>query len=487
MAETFIEYPFMIGPGKGDAVAYSTTGKKHPRSKYAEVIQKYRTTGDIEEGFTVLPMGSAKQKMRSGFETLMQPAQRAMQKVGGEVATGKTPQMVVSDLLKQSVGLQTAPGLIGERGRPIGEAAGRIVGEQVSTPERAAATGAIAAASALTGGMSALPAALVRMGITGGAVFGAQELTGGAQGRDAIERFVSKPMIAAGLVGLGEGFTGVFRMLTRSGLSRRAVNQIGEDVMELIETVYPHLRNAGASAINRIAQTPKGLKELTQIGVRALRTETNDVAFSMYNAILRALPSTPGKVVQRKLAKLVGDYGDEVYRYMDNIGDEKIIEASRKSLESMRDDIGKLLSDSFKDTDVSSSLARVFQNQSAKNRELIPGAELLYSLRKSGAAKGFDAVKFQNEVFDKYATKGPLYQYAARAAGRGELGGRDITKKLSIPFPTLRTLLTGKVSRLPFGSYTRYSGRVRDVPSAVGPDIAGVRTLESIDRFLSED
>ena len=486
----FIEYPFMIGPGKGDAVAYSTTGKGHSRDKFADVIQKYRETGEIEKGFTILPMGSQQQKLRSGFEALMSEGIGPM-KMGiipglkrtiGEIGEQASPLdrlwNILTSKFKQEPSMPTEQ--IRQRGRREGEKVGQFLAEQINTPEKLAMTLGLGGTGKLATKMTGLIKPALSATVGGTSYLLGQELAGGAEGRDMIERYVARPMMVALLTGATETAVGIMRTLTKSGLSRRAVQQVEDDIIELVNVRYPHLANSGSSAVNRIAQTPRGLRELTQIGSRALKSTTDEVGANLYQSIVLTTPSTPGKVLERKLRSSIDDYSNAVYRYMDNIGDEKITAQAAKTVSDASDEITKMLKTAYpKSTNIQSNLNLVFSNQAVKNRDMISGAEMLWSLKKSGAARGFDPAKFQREIIDKYASKDEFYQAVANRAFRGKVGEFDITRRPSLSVPSIRGFMTGRYPKLSLGSTTRFGGTVRNIPSSTPANLGATRVIES--------
>ena len=447
-------------------VVYSTKGPQKFES-FQQAAKDFKDKGEAK-GFTFVTRGSGEQKARSWYnQNIAIPIREASKSVGktaGQAAA--LMQMITTAPGSIATKSDLSKDLIKKYGKAGGKA-GEFLASQVETPEKGAATAALGAGGLITKGTSGLGPLLVRSGLVGGADYATRLMTRTENPFKSAQEATKVAVIN----GVAQGGFAAIKGVLGLSLGKLANKQVAKDVMTLLKDKYPQLSRAGDNGLKALASTPKGIQELSQIGVKALRRGSKEIGDEFVVSINNIAPHTLGKVPQRKIRQLTESYVQKVDDYMMAAGDDAAQATIGSSVASIRQALKSEVNKAFTKTSdkFKNQVDDMFSAFEYDQMKLMNGADVINALRASGAEAGFNIRRFQEYMRDHYASKSKLFRDVGVAAGRGKPGEVDLpvsAKKfgfqeewhlpwgIKVPVPSLGHSFAGKVRGGKLGEFT---------------------------------
>lgn len=459
--------PYKDESGFTGYYGFTNDGSKKTQKEFDAAFDVFIDTGKPPKGFVFHDQTDRVQfiqsALRRGFETINQPIQNLAK---AEDTSLNQFAGSVGNLLRKAMGKEPVDPSQAE-GRTF-----QRLAETVNTPEKAVGTAALAGAASATGGISGFLPALLRAGAFGAGTFAGQEATGSQVGQD-IGQKLKEPLFAAMLSAGTEGAVGIATKALGMSLSKKGMEQIAGDTVDILKKKYGHAAGQGPQSINAIASTPTGLEDLTAIGVKALRQDVSDIAGDLIVSVNQSAPRSLSKAAKETIAGLVDDMVKASDDMLKNVGKEEAFAAAKQEMNKNIINIRQaVLADLQVKSGTKVDMATVtklvnFANQA---KDKIGGAEVIHALRAHNQGKGFDIVKFQEYVRRQFDKSG-VFDDVALAAGRGVRGGVDQPIRASIPL-TKNIPFIGRIG-LQVPGNTKLAGTVR----SKAPDIAPGTTV----------
>lgn len=304
-----------------------------------------------------------------------------------------------------------------------------------------------------------------------------------------LDKHITEALLTLVASGASETVTGVIANRFGHSLSEKATRQVKNDIFARIRQKYPDISLEGDSGIEAYASTKGGFEDLIKAGAKGLKADGEDLAKSFVADINLAMPRTMSQGTTKQLESLMNKYGKQADKYLDNLGDEAIEEATFKLKAEISKEMTDLVAKEFKSAQGQLDPAKVAileqtwaKYQAAQNK-FESGARVLTLMRESGEGGGFDAQRLQKTIHNRLSSKDPnlndaLMQSVMDAARRGAPRG-SIDK--STKFHT--ELLPGWMSKseeVLETPLTRFVGAIR---GKVPHGVVNAITNEEIKKF----
>jgi hypothetical protein len=373
-------------------IAYKTSGEKGTKAEFQQAINAYYEGKPIA-GFSVVNKGSLAHGLRSATAAIPQV-------MGGEDVS----MYNAANKLRTLVGKAPIPQDVIEKearsGSPIGSPF-TFLGNQLNTPEKLLSAIAMGGAAKATSGISGVLSTLAR----GGAA-GAGELVGGLLGQGyqaSNSEMITKPLLTAAASAGVDGAIGVIKTAAGMGLNRKLEDAMGNQLVDLLKSKYPHLSRQGVNGVKAIASTPEGVSDIAQAGMKAIMKNSDEIGESFVQRLNSFTPSAISNTDKQAIKTLIKNHRDSVRDLLDHLDDPGNYQ---DAVDTAVNNLGAKL------TSVVSSKGGVTSATGAKLQALVAdyynetqsvysGAQVINAFRESGAAVGFNQEEFQKYIIRK--------------------------------------------------------------------------------------
>lgn len=412
-------------------VIYSTSGEPRTAAQFNQAYELSKgKSGTAPKGYVILDPETFTEKNRSLFEQVSQPVQRFLKRQAVDYANYSAPQALPMILEKLGVVKPGTTQSYKAQAMAEGEETGNALAGMISTPGRAAATGAGALASLLAPGpvtkLAQIPGRMIAAGTAAGAAStGARALTG--EGFPATDIAVD-----AGLQALGAGAQGVMNYFTGKFFTPDKGKQVYDEMVGALKAKYPNFAN-DPDLINMATKaSPEQIRQITQIGTRALTGSTEKLADDLtlgvkqsFNAYAPRGMSQGEQVSLRGKAKALVAAGRDL---LENIDDTAKVDAAKQSMTDASNAIDTFVTDLVKKTNMKgdpklmyNEVYRAVQASIDRIHQAEQGAKVLSAFKEAGAERGFDPIKFNNIIVGKYMKEpGSLLERMGDILGQGQ-------------------------------------------------------------------
>ena len=425
---------------------FSRTGKRQSESAYAKAIEAYNTSkGKQQPGFTILSGGGKQAQIRRGFDAVSQPVQSAITATGKFLGkAGVTGAAHLSGQLQGAPATQDARQVAGQAGQAVAE---NVVNPMIATPEAAGATAAGTAATLLTGGIAApairassgLLPAFIRATATATGYATGQQFTGSSRGRPNEQ--LNRPILAGVLSLTTEGVFGLIRKGFSSTLTQRSQSLFDDDIRSLLQSKYPAIANQGPTGLNAVLSTPKGLSDITQAGVKALRESNKETVDAVFDRLVKSLPRGFKASTRDSIRSNLDEMVKASNAALDDISNSVTRTESNKEISELAKKVTDLVANEFKgstNVNAAKSVSESLNELTASYRHLRDGAYLLQAMKDAAGEGGLTVQKFQQHVRNTFQSNpGSLTHRAGLLSGRGrniaDTGQVDLSSVLRSP------------------------------------------------------
>lgn len=482
---------------------FSTDGEPKTYEQYVNAINEYDISekqngvgkGTITGPFTGLTADSFKERARTGFETISEPVQSVTR---SPWLTDPNGAFIASVAGKP---YQPPSGIVDKAGLAVSHPGGALLsalGNQVKTPGGALATAALSALGPvkMLRQLSGQLPTVIRAGVAGLGHFAGDALTGTAEteteDRPILDRASTQQLFTIANVAAADGITGVITGVLGKSLSAKATKQVSDDILAAIKEKYPEWTYRGKDGIEAYLSTKDGLAQAVRSGVKGLKGDGDELAEEFMSDLYKVMASFSASPLMRKVGQrsvelkefdrdireLLKQWNTTVNTVYDDIGNAKVFADGTAKIEAIRDQIGKVIGQKFRQitradiTDVNDAdkaaqfavdafkLMGTVSKYTEAHKKFEMGAQVLSMLKQSGQGSGTDALKLQKFIHDKMKEipQSPLMTDVMRGAVRGgEIGSMDRS-----PSQMLRQIPNKFIAA--FGalpSPTQYTGTVR--------------------------
>lgn len=413
-----------------DVTVFDNTGGTRTEPELRAALQEYNKTGTNPTGYLVLQPGAVR-GLRTVFEAINQPLQKGLAAAGKIVGEDLSPSGFAA--LAEHLGIAQPGAAVATKqtGGEIGEAAGKMVGSSVATPNALGMTLGMGAAGRMLGPTSLTTGAgqqvALKMGMIANAfktgVGGATGalLTSAAMGEPpTVDRALVDFAAATATGGLQAGFSHLINKTFRPSMHQEVTKEILGDIVEQ----YPNAQNI----VDIAASNPHKLSMIASRGVQALKKENEDVAkegFALISGELKGVNPSVGQ--QNTLRALVRDFTRAGTEMLDSVGNDTARTEANAAFLKARGDLAAHI-----DTLFPGELTKV--QQFTKDRvgtyllgyensltKYVQGAEVLALLKQSGADEGFNMNRFAEAIKTQYTkASNPLLSRVGNTVGQGE-------------------------------------------------------------------
>jgi len=442
--------------GNTTVTIFTANGQPQPKEAFTKALQQWQA-GKEPQGYTFLEPGVVS-TLRNTFAAVAEPVQRGAQ--AADTALTRLRNMLT-------------PGDPTRYGTGIPQAIARTV----ATPEDA-----LTSAASIAGGpfvnRASWPLAMLRQGaLTGGAQLAGRQAFGANSG-DISKNLVESAMVAA--IGAGtQGIAGALKGVFHLGVSEQAQKEAAKGIVDKFKSA-----NRGITydpvALEAWASTPQGLRDITQVGVGALRGQLETITSSVIND-LKQRPMARLSVSSQATIRAQLRHLESAGRDFLHATDINVVNSAQAAMDTARQNIYNAVTTQFTNPNALLRAQSVMANFNQRLDQFRVSAQMLNTLRESGAETGFNAQAFQKLVQQKFMSAGPgsFMADVGRAAFRGADPslGTDVTVRGGInlanisglnQIPFLKDLgvsvpLGSKyVGNIP-GTYPRTTGAVQAV------------------------
>lgn len=465
-----------VDAGGKPVTVYSTTGDKRTEEDFTAALARYNATGTAPQGYTVLQPG-VMNTLRSGFEAVNQPVQRALPAIGGAVGHAVVNPPGLTTAL-QGLGLlspeaaQTIETAARGPGRTIGAGVGGLIGSQVNTPEKLAMTAATAAvapylplASVARLGAAAVPEAVAGVagaaapavrgalsianilkagGLAGGVGAGASAVAGTATGTMPT---LGRAAAEFGIAAAGGSFNSVLGHFMTTYVHPDQQEAALGGIVDTMKARYPHLAD-DPHLMDMAVSSKEKLASMTQQMSGPLRESYDAVSSTMIQDINAIAPQALSVGQQATLRAKMRTLDRAATRYLDTIlerapgtsGAPSVNQHALAALGAAKTDVIDFVSDAFpmarSNAAIVGGVTQTLQRQMGALAQYEEGAQVLGWLQRSGAAKGFDPMTFARTIQGEYQAQpgsllhqtGQLLGGGVRQPGGASTGGRALTE-----------------------------------------------------------
>jgi hypothetical protein len=431
----YIQHDFADEAGN-KVTAYSKDNKPRSVSELQAAAEQFVNTGKAPEGTIVLRPGIVN-ALRSGYEAVNQPIQRGAAAIAGATLAPNEMPPELAQMMQTNPDYRFALGM--NRG-VIPQAA-----ESVSTPGRAGMTAATLAVSPAlkavtkTTELGAAGAPMVmnmlrNMGLmgsaatagnVGGKLATGEPLQGLSLGHGVEIPFAADVVIPFTAAAATQGFMGVLSHFVNRYMSPNYGQKIAKEVFDEVKGQYPDLKNDPV-LLDAAVSVPAKLARVTQIMSKGLRGDLEDNVTTMVADINQILPrrlTTGTQNTVRAQVRAIIRAGDDI---LDNLGNADAKAAAEQALTDAGHKIYNAVAAEFKAMKAPDQIAmrvdKLIESKIGKPalQQFYEGADVLAALKRSGAANGFNASAFVNEIRGtSQANPGSLIDKVGRIAGQG--------------------------------------------------------------------
>lgn len=468
--DTYISMPYRGSDGEIHVTVHSTTGDRHSKDDFDKALTDWQS-GKEPKGYTFLEPGVVNW-LRDKFNI----ASRGAQSVTGSV--GRVAAVPGNIAAKAGELTSILPSGSAEGISQTGENVGRFISKQMlGTPENALTTALSVGAGPWVNSVSGALSMLRQAAVTGGSQLVGKQLFGDNSG-DFTKNLIESAMV--GVVGAGtQGIVGALKGVFHLGVGEQAQREAAKQIVDKFKSANRGL-TYDPTTLEAWASTPQGLRDITQVGVGALRGQLDEITGTVISQMNQRLPSRLSvgsqNTIRAQLRTLESAGRD--FLHATSVADANV---AQQAMDTARGNIYNAVSSQFTAPSAKVTTQSIMAGFNHRLDQFRVSAQMLNVLRESGADHGFNAAAFQQLIKNRFMSTGPG-SFAAdigRAAFRGAdpsqgtdvavRGGVNIAKLLGLEnVPALRHLnmsvpLGNKyVGSIP-GTYPRTTGAVNAV------------------------
>lgn len=382
----------------GKYMLFSTTGSPRTASQFDVARENFLKYGTAPEGFLALPAESGVAERREGYERLIgDPARRLAASPGVEktlINPGSSPGMQTLQRVTEPFYQATA--------RPLAnlafEGLVRPTAQAMSTPEGAMEQAGIAAGGAVGSRLGTAPGML----LSGVGAAGGRQLSSLLFGS---EEDFSKSLVHGGVAAGIRGLMGGLQYITSSSMTQRVGEKAAKGLRELMESMYPHLKNDPDLAL--YAQSnPKFVQAAVQRAGTFLRESIDDIHNNFDTALRGLFPGTLKKADQRELSAAMKSLRREGVNALEEVNDPTKRSMALAQMDGARQTLMDMAQRIYpSDPAAQQAIVGELSRHGQDITQSLGGAHLLRAMERSGQQGGFSAKALGKEINDYFAAR----------------------------------------------------------------------------------